>query len=209
MPGMAASPNIFEYIKLPENRFEVHLLSWKIPHPNESLTDYAKRYLVDIKEDKPVLLGISFGGVLVQEIAKLLACHKVIIVSSVKSKYELPRRMKYSRRLGLYHVAPVRIMQKVDILAKYAPNKWAKNKLELYQKYLSVNDPTYLSWALREMICWDQEQPAKGIIHIHGNEDPVFPHKYIGDCITIPGGSHIMIITKCKWFNENLPKLIE
>ena len=28
------------------------------------------------------------------------------------------------------------------------------------------------------------------------------------NCIVIKGGTHIMIINKYKWFNENLPKLI-
>ena len=28
MPGMAASPKIFEHIKLPENQFKIHLLSY-------------------------------------------------------------------------------------------------------------------------------------------------------------------------------------
>ena len=43
MPGMAASPKIFEHIKLPENQFKIHLLEWIIPIDNESLSDYALR----------------------------------------------------------------------------------------------------------------------------------------------------------------------
>ena len=31
MPGMAANPSIFEYIKLPEDQFKIHWLEWVIP----------------------------------------------------------------------------------------------------------------------------------------------------------------------------------
>ena len=47
------------------------------------------------------------------------------------------------------------------------------------------------------------------VIQIHGDSDIVFPIENIKDCITIPGGTHIMIINKFKWLNNNLPKIIE
>tara|TARA_R110002020_G_scaffold17531_1_gene61496 strand:- start:1434 stop:2066 length:633 start_codon:yes stop_codon:yes gene_type:complete len=209
MPGMAANPKTFEYLKLPKDKFQIHWLSWKIPNPNESLEEYAKLMLTEVHHKEPILIGVSFGGVLVQEMAKIIKVKKLVIISSVKSKFELPRRMKYSRKLGLYRIAPVSIFKNVDGLAKYAFGEKAKSRVELYQKYLSVNDPVYLSWALEQMICWDQEKPPEDIIHIHGNADPVFPYKYIDGCIKVEGGTHVMIITKCKWFNENLPKLLE
>ena len=43
MPGMAASPKIFEHIKLPENQFKIHYLEWMIPLEEESISDYALR----------------------------------------------------------------------------------------------------------------------------------------------------------------------
>ena len=58
------------------------------------------------------------------------------------------------------------------------------------------------------MISWNQEETSSDIIHIHGDKDPVFPIKNISNCIIVKGGTHIMIINKYKWFNENLPKLI-
>jgi hypothetical protein len=58
------------------------------------------------------------------------------------------------------------------------------------------------------MVSWSQDEAIPNIIHIHGDRDPVFPIKNISNCITLKGGTHIMIINKYKWFNENLPKLI-
>ena len=58
MPGMAASPKIFEYIKLPENQFKIHLLEWIIPFDNETLSDYALRLSKNIKHESIILLGV-------------------------------------------------------------------------------------------------------------------------------------------------------
>ncbi len=209
MPGMAANPSIFEHIKLPEDRFTIHLLEWQLPKSKETIFDYAKRMTAFILHEDSVLLGVSFGGLLVQEMAKHVTLKKLIIVSSVKSKHELPRRMKLSRKLKLYNILPTRLIEDVDKLAKYAFGETVKDRVALYQKYLSMNDRHYMSWAVKEMVCWDQDEPDENILHIHGDIDRVFPIKYIDNCISVPGGSHIMVITKHKWFNENLPKLIE
>ncbi|WP_298325640.1 alpha/beta fold hydrolase [uncultured Dokdonia sp.] len=209
MPGMAANPSIFENIKLPEDSYQIHLLEWFIPEVDESLQDYALRMTTHIKHDNVVLLGVSFGGILVQEMAKHIKVAKLIIVSSVKTKHELPRRMKLSRKLKLYNILPTRLVEDIDTLAKYAFGETIKNRVALYKKYLSMNDRRYLSWAVKEMVCWDQETAPPGIIHVHGSADKVFPLKYIDNCINIDGGTHIMVITRAKWFNKNLIELIE
>jgi hypothetical protein len=67
-----------------KDTFEIYLLEWEIPLDNESLTHYAKRISEKIKHENPVLIGVSFGGILVQEMSKHLNAHKVLIISSVK-----------------------------------------------------------------------------------------------------------------------------
>ncbi len=208
MPGMAASPAIFEYINLPKDQFEVHLLEWKIPDPNESLSEYAKRMCLEIKHTKVVLVGVSFGGVLVQEMSTYINPLKVIIVSSVKSSKELPRRMKLARRTKAYKLLPTSLVQNVELLLKFTFGQSISKRLHLYKKYLGMRDKAYLNWALHQMMNWKRSEILEDIIHIHGDKDGVFPIKNIENCIAIKGGTHIMIINKYKWFNENLPKLI-
>ena len=209
MPGMAANPSIFEFIELPKNDYTIHYLEWQLPAARETIQDYAFRMTQFITHDDIVLLGVSFGGVLVQEMAKHIKARKLIIVSSVKSKHELPRRMKLSRKLKLYKILPTRLVEDIDTLAKYAFGKSIKDRVALYQKYLSMSDRHYLSWAVEQMVCWDEEEAPNDIIHIHGDADGVFPIRYIKNAIRIEGGTHIMILTRAKWFNKNLLQLIE
>ncbi|MEL4307498.1 alpha/beta hydrolase [Joostella sp. CR20] len=208
MPGMAANPSIFEYIKLPEEQFETHFLHWQIPLKNEPLEDYAKRMTTFIEHDNPVLVGVSFGGVLVQEMAKIISVKKVIIISSVKCNKELPKRMVFAKYTHLHKLLPTGLVTNIELVAKYAFGESVTKRLDLYEKYLSVRDKYYLDWAIDAIINWKQKDPFPSVIHIHGDKDGVFPCINIHDCIKIKGGTHVMILNKFKWFNENLPKLI-
>lgn len=208
MPGMAASPLIFENIKLPEHQFKLHYLEWLLPEKNEALSDYAHRMTQKIKHDNSVLLGVSFGGVLVQEMSKFITLRKLIIVSTVKSKEELPKRMHIAKSTKAYKLLPTGLASRIDLLAKYAYGDKIKKRINLYKMYLSVSDRTYLDWAIDKMLHWDGAECTPSVIHIHGDNDSVFPIKNITNCITINKGTHAMIIYKYKWFNENLPRII-
>ena len=208
MPGLAASPAIFERIALPASEYETILLEWEIPLDHETLSDYAKRITLKIKHKDPVLIGVSFGGILVQEMSKFIKARKVIIISSVKCNTEFPRRMKIAKTTKAYKLIPMSLLVNIESLAKFSFGNKVNQRLKLYEKFLSVRDKRYLDWAIEQVIMWDRCEPDKNVIHIHGDNDDVFPIKYIHDAIVVKGGTHIMIINKFKWLNENLPKII-
>ena len=209
MPGMAASSSIFERIQLPSETFEMHLLEWFLPKKNESIKDYAKRMAENVKHEDVILVGVSYGGILVQEMKPFVNPKKVIIISSVKSNVELPRRMKIAKVTKAYKLIPTKLLENIELLAKFAfGSSIVKQRLKLYEKFLSVRDKSYLDWAIEQIIYWDRTEIDKEIIHIHGEKDEVFPIKHIKNCVKVKGGTHIMIITKYTWLNENLPKIM-
>ena len=55
---------------------------------------------------------------------------------------------------------------------------------------------------------WGQTAYDPNLVHIHGDSDTIFPIDNIKDCIVVKGGTHVMILNKYKWLNENLPQLI-
>lgn len=208
MPGLAASPSIFERIELPKDTFEMHLLEWFLPNKNETLQSYAKRMAENVKHDNAVLVGVSFGGVLVQEMAQFLNLKKLIIVSSVKCNSELPRRLKFAKTTKAYKLLPTGLMQDVELLTKFAFGDVLKKKLKLYEQYLHRREKDYLDWAIEQMVCWERVEVDTKVIHIQGDADEVFPVKNIKKFINVKGGTHLMILNRYKWFNQNLPKII-
>ncbi|APG59725.1 alpha/beta fold hydrolase [Christiangramia salexigens] len=208
MPGMAANPSIFGNVRFPENLFEVHHLEWEMPEPNESLQVYAKRMAKLVKHKNAVLIGVSFGGVVVQEMAKFLDLKRLIIISSVKCSDELPPRMKIVGKTRLFRLIPTSLVEYVDYFEKVAIGDFLKKRARLYKQYISITDKQYLDWAIENMVKWKCDKPDEKIIHIHGDKDEVFPVKNIKDAIIVKGGTHIMIINRFRWFNEHLPELI-
>ena len=209
MPGMAASSTIFERIQLQTDVFEIHLLEWVLPEKLETIEDYAQRMAKNVKHDKVILVGVSFGGILVQEMKAFLNTRKVIIISSVKSNAELPRKMKIAKTTKAYKLIPTQLLENIEHLAKFAfGSSIIKQRLKLYEKFLSVRDKSYLDWAIENIINWKRTEIDTEIIHIHGDADEVFPLKYIKNAIVVKGGTHIMILTKYRWLNDNLPKIM-
>ncbi len=208
MPGLAASSSIFERIVLPANVFEMILLEWEIPLDNETLPQYAKRISAKITHQNPVLIGVSFGGILVQEISQFIEVRKVIIISSAKTNLEFPLRMKVAKTTKAYKLIPTKLIANIESLSKFSFGEKINQRLKLYEKFLRVRDKRYLDWAVEQVILWDRTIADQSVIHIHGDEDDVFPIKNIQNCIVVKGGTHVMILSKYKWLNENLPKII-
>lgn len=209
MPGLAASSTIFEHLKLPDDTFELFYLEWFLPEDKESIEAYAFRMTQKIKHENPVLIGVSFGGILVQEMAMHIPTRKVIIISSVKSNLELPLRMKIAKSTKAYKIIPTHLVSNIEALAKYTfGENVVSRRLKLYEKYLQMRDKKYLDWAIENVILWRRTKPDKNVIHIHGDADAVFPIRHIKNSIVINGATHILVLMKYKWLNENLPKLI-
>lgn len=208
MPGMAANPSIFKNIELPPEKFQTHLLQWEQPKKGMGLREYAAEMCAKIEHPNPVLVGVSFGGMLVQEMAMCIDVRKIIIISSVKQKRELPKRLIFAKYTKIHKLLPTGLVTNIELLAKYAFGEPVTKRLELYEQYLSMRDKYYLDWSIDKIVNWNSPDCKTPIVHIHGEKDAVFPIQYISDCITVKNGSHTMIINRAKWFNERLPAII-
>jgi len=199
VPGLAASPKIFEYLKLSKDKFELHYLEWLMPlSEKEPIEDYAKRMADLVTEETPVLVGVSFGGIMVQEMSKHLKTKKVIIISSVKSSNELSKHLKLLQKTKAYKLFPTKIITNIEKFSMYAFGDYTKKRVKLYKEYLSVRDANYLNWAIYNVLNWKQNKASENILHIHGTNDHIFPIKYIKNCISIENGTHVMILNKAK-----------
>lgn len=210
VPGLAANPLIFEYIKLPADLYEMHFLEWLIPeNENESIEHYAERMAGFVKHPDAILVGVSFGGVMVQEMKQFLHPQKVIIISSVKNKNEMPLSMRIAQKTNAYKLFPYSVLSNIEQYEKYAFVHSLKHRIELYKKYLSMRDSKYLPWAVQTIINWNRTETDPEIAHIHGTDDFIFPHKFIKNFIRIENGTHIMILNKAKKISALLEKVLD
>jgi len=208
VPGLAASKKIFEHLSLSEDKFEIHFIEWIIPlDVNESIESYARRMCESITHKNPILIGVSFGGVIVQEMSKVISTQKVVIISSIKSKHELPSRLKLAQKTKAYKLFPTKIVENIENYEALFFTDYLKKRNELYKMYLSVRDASYLQWAIHNVLHWTQEEPLEYVTHIHGNKDEIFPIKYINNYTEVNNGTHIMVLDKAKTITKILNEL--
>ncbi len=209
IPGLAAGKEIFDFIRLPEQKYTKHYMEWLPPKfRKEKLEDYVLRMSKQINHENPILIGVSFGGIIAQEIAKIIPVRKIILISSVKDRSEFPKRLRWIKALKLYRLFPARAFQNIHNFNRFAFGKTLSRKAVLYNKYLNVRDEKYLRWAIYSVLSWNQKEAMPGIIHIHGSNDPIFPIKYIENPIVIKGGNHAIILTKAKQISHIINKSI-
>jgi len=192
--GLGADERAFERLNV--NGCSLCYLEWIAPKPNENLTSYAGRMLSQIAEEDPVILGLSFGGIIAIEIAKQIAVKKLILVSSVKTYNEIPRWMRIAGTLSLHKLIPIRsnrITEKADDRRMGIETAEEKNFVDSYRKKA---DPKYVDWAVDQILNWKNFWVPDNAFHIHGEKDRMFPLRNIQPTHVIKNGTHIMILNK-------------
>jgi hypothetical protein len=210
VPGLAAGPEIFENLTFDPEVYELHYLKWIQPLAlEESISNYAMRMTEFIRHDNPVLVGVSFGGIMVQEMSKYVKAQKVIIISSVKSKNELPLRFKIANLSKAYKMFPAKLVSNFESYSQYFVGKKLQKRAKIYKKYLSERSEKYIRWSVKNIVRWGNDHPAQNVIHIHGTEDYIFPISKINNAIKIEGGTHIMILNRAKEISKILQEQLE
>jgi len=102
--GLGADERVFRLLKF-KGYQPVHI-HWLPPERGESIADYTQRLTAQIKSDRPIIIGLSFGGIIAVEIAKQIAVKKVILLSSVKAASEVPFYFKLFRWLPIHRIFP-------------------------------------------------------------------------------------------------------
>ena len=88
--GLGADKRVFDHLNIINH--DLKYLEWIDPFPNESIETYARRLSKGIDQDHPfILLGVSFGGIIAIEIAKITTPIHTIQISSVDNHHVLPK----------------------------------------------------------------------------------------------------------------------
>lgn len=85
LSGLGVDRRVFDKIDFGD--LDVEFVDWITPLRNETLEDYTKRISLKITTENPVLIGLSFGGMVAVEISKIIKTKKIILIASAKNKF--------------------------------------------------------------------------------------------------------------------------
>ena len=164
----------------------------------ESLPAYAARISRQIKEDNPILIGLSLGGMLAVEIGKMRPAQKIFLVSSAKASSELPTIGSYKFIHLLAKMIPGWVfIQPGPISYKYAGAQSADDR-KILAAMMRDTDSSFVSRAMNAVLSWNNDTWPPDVIHIHGSADITIPPANINADYWIKGGTHIMIYNRAQ-----------
>ena len=195
VPGLGADERVFACLGV-----DIQPIRWIKPAPEDTLASYAFKLIPQIDQSSPyILLGVSFGGMLVSEMSKYINPYKVILISSVAASCELPRSLRLLRALpkGLLnwsvnrlHPPPAFIMNKV-----FGVN--SRSGQHLLQMIIKETDVSFMTWAIHSILHWQNTSIPENLIRIHGSADRLLPPPSSA-YIKVEGGGHFMIVEEAE-----------
>lgn len=226
IPGLGAKCQCFKFIKLPEG-FEKIYIEWHLPEKNDSLSTYVRKMSEKIDQSEPfILVGYSFGGVIVQEMNKFMKPEKTILIASMKDKIQIPELFKILKKIKFAKWFPMKFFTGKKMLS-YAfmrsvyfntiPSKKQKrNQIKLDEFMVDLNSE-YFKWSIDQIVNWLPEKECEKIYQIHGTKDIIFPFKKIhaGYATTqqphleiVEKGSHLLVLELPKKVNKALENIL-
>ncbi len=203
--GLGADERLFDHLSV--DGYTLHHIQWRPHLPTETLPQYAERLSQQIKESNPLLLGVSFGGMLAQEAAAIVNAKQTILISSIQSAAHFPAYYHWANRLKMAEWMPAKLFITPGPVADYLFGAEGAEDKKLLRHFMQKADATFIKWALGAIINWINKSSPKNLMHIHGSKDRIIPlPKNVHH--TIEGGGHLMVYNRAEEINTLLKKVI-
>ena len=204
IPGLGADERVFQGLQLVG---EVHVLRWLPVQPlNEALAPYAARLSAGVPANQACwLVGVSFGGVLALEVAKLRPLARVVLISSLATADELPWPARVARATGLHRVLPTRVLQLMPRVAQWFFSVSNGAEYKLLRQIIRDTDPGFAHWAVGQLVHW-QSEARPPTARIHGTHDRLLPAGATKSQHLLAGG-HFIIVSQAVKISRILNQL--
>ena len=103
------------------------------------------------------LLGVSFGGMVAAEFAKIRQPEKLYLVSTISKRRELPFFFELAGSINLYKWLPDRVLTDSNIMVDYLFGVRKKEDKRLLREMLRTTDTVFLRWAMNAILDWQNQ----------------------------------------------------
>ena len=206
IPGLGATDAIFSRLK-PKS---VDLKPLKLPRPTDGddIHSYASRLLGQLDTERPFwLLGQSFGGMLAIEMSRLCSPEKIILVSSVKCRQELPWYARLIGALRLHRLVPYSHPEYTLPVSRFLNGISTADERAVLKEMVAKRDVDLLKWSTDQAVTWHSGVAPDNLFHIHGTADRLIPARYVHADAWIVGGTHFMIVSRAEEISRLLDRM--
>lgn len=202
IPGMGADERLFEAQRRHGLDFDVPVLT--TPGRRDTLVDYAARIRDQLRLSPPCVVGgVSFGGMLACELARLTSARCAILIASCRSGAGVPSHYRMIEVVArvipdfvIRHRATVsgRVFAAIECITE-------EQKQIVMQMSRDVAVPQ-LRRIARMILEWQTpEQWPMPVHQIHGDSDRIIPLQRVRADEIVPGGGHLINMTHAQQVN--------
>jgi pimeloyl-ACP methyl ester carboxylesterase len=207
IPGLGTNRVIFDSIKIKGHDFTV--LQWPPLKRDYTMEDYARCFLDQIDTREPfMLLGLSFGGMIAVELGKILQPKKIILISSAKTREDLPKWIRLLKYFPAYKILPDKFIRKISYQARWLLGFMVEDFHALADMIRDMPED-YFRCTIQYIINWRNTEIPKNCILIHGSGDKLLWLRQNKTEYVIEKGSHAMVLTKAEEINKILEEVLK
>ncbi len=209
IPGQGADARLYKNIQLDTTVFKTRYITYFTPEKGWTMKDFAKALSSQIDTTiEYSIVGVSLGGMLATEMADFLHPKKVVVISSAKSRKELPFRYRFQKTIPVYKlVPPFAVKLGAQILQPIVEPDRIKDAVT-FKSMLKDKDPDFLKRTTTMILEWDRLVYKREIIHIHGDIDKTIPARNVSFDYLVEDGSHMMVLTKGDLISDLLNEIL-
>lgn len=194
--GLGVDERVFGEIDF--GTFKPVFIQWIKPENNESIEAYAQRLTNQINTKKPILIGLSFGGMIAIEVARYINTRKIILLASAKIYTEIPFYYRWAGYLAIHKLLPITLLKQHTFISDWLFGISDKQHKNMFANILQDLDEDFLKWAINKILCWKNQTIHPNTIHIHGTADKILPAYFIKTDVVVQGGGHFMTVNRAK-----------
>ncbi len=207
-PGEGSDERIFSKFQFDTNYCVVNIVL-PTPEAGTSLTNYARVVGAQVDTNgKYIFIGVSLGGMICVELADYMQPEKIIIISSAKSRKELPHRYRFQRIVPLNKIIPKNWVKSGARILQPIVEPDSKLHAEIFNSMLASKNPDYYKRTVDMILNWNRMSVNEKIVHIHGTNDNTLPIRNIKVDHAIEGGSHMMTLTRGEEINRLIQQIL-
>ncbi len=195
--GLGADHRMFQKLRIPG--WELKAVPWPHIDAHDEMACYAQKVAALIPDSPDdAILGLSFGGMLASEIARVRPAQRVIIVSSAKHPDELGEVSGWLKFIVTKRLLPVGLMRIPNKVILRRFGAYDDESQLLLRSILDDSDNHLVSVAGKVIMEWQTSAALLHIVHIHGTADQIIPPEPVKPTHWIEGGEHMMIFTRAE-----------
>ena len=171
---------------------------------SETFDRYCDRMIETYEiNSQDILIGLSFGGLVSQMIAKKLGNSTVVLISSFRNKNDLKPLMRLGLKFSLHRMLPsFRIPLLTDLVAFFL-NSMEIESRKILRSMLKEADFEFIKWAIQQINLVNlKESFSKDYLSFTGTKDLLVSDWDSENHIHIKNGTHFMIYDKAPEINK-------